>query len=292
MSTAAADEWKQKGNAHFKCKNFEEAIAAYSEAIKLQPDECSYWLNRCTSYRQLEQWGLAENDAAQALKLDPTNAKAAYGRSLCLRHLQRLKEALEVCEAGLAKNDSKAMQQLRNDILHEVKQEEVKAQKEAEAKAEAEAAAITKTAAKAEAARSDSSESSSDDSDSEVWLRDERRKEKRGARAISDEEMPSQQLGDFAACGDHANCQKLLTEGAAKVNWQRPKDGNSAMHRAADAGHVSVVKLLLAEQADPELKNNFLLSPFALAAHGSEVERFLRQVTAPLGEERRAGMRM
>ncbi|OLP95225.1 Protein unc-45-like A [Symbiodinium microadriaticum] len=78
--------------------------------------------------------------------------------------------------------------------------------------------------------------------------------------------------------------------GWADVNWRRPKDGNAALHLAAEWGHLEVVQLLLDSRADPELHNNYSMSPFALAAHGSDVENLLAKVTRPLAEDRRYAM--
>eukprot|EP00438_Fugacium_kawagutii_P009615 Skav215641 [mRNA] locus=scaffold736:276555:277842:- [translate_table: standard] len=69
-----------------------------------------------------------------------------------------------------------------------------------------------------------------------------------------------------------------LLQGGADVNWKRPKDGNTALHLAAEMGHLEVVQLLLAARADPESHNDFALSPFALAQHDSTVETLLAQV--------------
>eukprot|EP00434_Breviolum_minutum_P012687 symbB.v1.2.011185.t1/scaffold714.1/size170141/2 len=83
--------------------------------------------------------------------------------------------------------------------------------------------------------------------------------------------------------GDAENMMRLL-QGGADVNWKRPKDGNTALHLAAEMGHTEAVQLLLASRADPEIHNDFALSPFALAQHDSAVEKLLAEVTKPLGE--------
>lgn len=283
---ASADELKLKGNEHFKTNEFEKAAAAYTEAIALRPDECTYWLNRSNAYRQLLRWADAEQDAAKALELDPTNTKAAYGRALCLRKLQRLAEAFAACEAGLGQGENKALQQLRNELLHEQKQQEA-----AETKAKAKAAAPPPS--RRSASNSSSSSSSSDSSREGDWGGQRRGGRKKEVRAVTEEELPMQQLGQLAQRGDLEACSELLGSGrVANVNWKRPKDGNTALHLAADAGHVSVVEVLLAGKADPESSNDFLLSPFALAAHGSETERLLKKLTKPLGDERRGALKM
>lgn len=282
---ASADELKLKGNEHYKQQEFNEAAAAYSEAIALRPDQCTYWLNRSNAYRQLLRWADAEQDAAKALELEPTHTKAAYGRALCLRKLQRSADALAACEEGLRQGENKALEQLRNELLHEQKEQEAAATK---AKAKAKAAAPPPS--RRSASNSSSSSSSSDSSQEGGWGGQRRKKE---VRAVTEEELPMQQLGQLAARGDLEACRELLDSGrVANVNWKRPKDGNTALHLAADASHISVVEVLLEAKADPEAYNDFLLSPFALAAQGSETERLLKKVTKPLGEERRGALKM
>jgi len=46
-------EWKNKGNAEFKQKNFEKAIEHYSEAIKLDPTNQVFYSNRSGCYTSL-----------------------------------------------------------------------------------------------------------------------------------------------------------------------------------------------------------------------------------------------
>jgi stress-induced-phosphoprotein 1 len=41
-----ADSWKEKGNAHFKSKEFEQALQNYEKAIAVLPDEMSYYGNK------------------------------------------------------------------------------------------------------------------------------------------------------------------------------------------------------------------------------------------------------
>lgn len=40
-----ADGWKEKGNTHYKAKEFDEAIKMYEKAIELLPNEVTYYNN-------------------------------------------------------------------------------------------------------------------------------------------------------------------------------------------------------------------------------------------------------
>ena len=117
-------------------------------------------------------------------------------------------------------------------------------------------------------------------------------------REVREEELPSQELCIRASEGDVSEMRRLLQK--AEVNWKRPRDGNTALHLAAEMEHLEVlhralkelrtqaVQLLLEHRADPESCNHFALSAFALAQHGGAVEKLLAQVTKPLGERRYA----
>eukprot|EP00439_Symbiodinium_sp_Y106_P058651 s5262_g8.t1 len=109
---------------------------------------------------------------------------------------------------------------------------------------------------------------------------------------ISAKKRKQMALGKLAELGDLSALEEALSRGDADVNWRRPKDGNAALHLAAEWGHLEVVQLLLDSRADPELHNNYSMSPFALAAHGSDVENLLAKVTRPLAEDRRYAMKL
>jgi len=112
------------------------------------------------------------------------------------------------------------------------------------------------------------------------------------AEAEAGADSPRRQLFSCALRGDVDGCQSLLAaDSMLDINWQRPADGNTALHVAADQGHVEVARLLLGAGAQPEATNNFMLTPFSLAAKGSTVERLLAKLTRRLGDERRGALR-
>ena len=46
-------EAKERGNAHFKNAKFPQAIAEYTEAIKRDPSNPTYYSNRAAAYQKL-----------------------------------------------------------------------------------------------------------------------------------------------------------------------------------------------------------------------------------------------
>lgn len=59
MSKAAATAKKNEGNAFFKDKKYEEAIARYSEAIALDGKDVTFYSNRSACYAALEKYAEA-----------------------------------------------------------------------------------------------------------------------------------------------------------------------------------------------------------------------------------------
>jgi tetratricopeptide (TPR) repeat protein len=59
---------------------FDEAIADFSEAIRLDPKDCYPYRGRAKVYYQLEKYDLAEKDCTQAIALDPQHLKTHYNR--------------------------------------------------------------------------------------------------------------------------------------------------------------------------------------------------------------------
>mmetsp|Transcript_65180 Transcript_65180/g.124313 ORF Transcript_65180/g.124313 Transcript_65180/m.124313 type:complete len:409 (-) Transcript_65180:48-1274(-) len=113
----SAAEWKEKGNQHFKRREFFSAIAAYNEAIRLSPEDGTYWLNRAIAHRQLSGWQEALSDASRAVELQPGSEKALYTKACALEKLLRVPEALEACKAGLKLNpDNKTLLQLQQSL--------------------------------------------------------------------------------------------------------------------------------------------------------------------------------
>ncbi|CAE8612612.1 unnamed protein product [Polarella glacialis] len=111
-------------------------------------------------------------------------------------------------------------------------------------------------------------------------------------RVITEEEKPSQELYDSARQGNLERCKSLLSEGLVKdVNWRRPKDGNAALHTAAEEGHAKIVQTLVSARANVELINDFGLKPIALVPQGTEAYRILDKLSQPLCEVRRCAVR-
>lgn len=70
-----ANDHKERGNECIKAGNFSEAILHYSCAIKLNPNEATFYSNRSLAFLKLEQLYYANEDADRAIQLKPDWAK-------------------------------------------------------------------------------------------------------------------------------------------------------------------------------------------------------------------------
>ena len=74
-----AEERKTKGNELMKSERYEEALAAYTDAISLNNKNAVYFCNRAAAHSKLGNHQEAVEDCVTALEIDPTYSKA-YGR--------------------------------------------------------------------------------------------------------------------------------------------------------------------------------------------------------------------
>nr|KJB32063.1 hypothetical protein B456_005G221100 [Gossypium raimondii] len=91
----ASELLKEKGNAAFKGKQWNKAVNYYTEAIKLNGTNATYYNNRAAAYLELGCFQQAEEDCNKAISLDKKNVKAYLRRGTARDSLLCYKEALE-----------------------------------------------------------------------------------------------------------------------------------------------------------------------------------------------------
>ncbi|WCJ42077.1 Glutamyl-tRNA(Gln) amidotransferase subunit A [Euphorbia peplus] len=92
---AAAEIAKEKGNQAFKISQWQKAIIHYTDAIKLNGNNATYYSNRAAAYLELGSFLQAEDDCAKAISLDKKNVKAYLRRGTAREMLGYYKEAIE-----------------------------------------------------------------------------------------------------------------------------------------------------------------------------------------------------
>lgn len=98
-----AEDLKKQGNDKLTAKAFTEAIALYTEAIALVPDNAVYYANRAAAHSQVGNHQAAVDDSKSAIAIDGKYVKAYSRLGLAYFALGKYQEAItEGYEKGLA----------------------------------------------------------------------------------------------------------------------------------------------------------------------------------------------
>jgi tetratricopeptide (TPR) repeat protein len=73
-----AEEYSERGSKYFHEKNFDGAIADFTETIKIEPDNPFAYYKRGLSYTNKKEFDLAINDFTEAIRLEPNKFGAFY----------------------------------------------------------------------------------------------------------------------------------------------------------------------------------------------------------------------
>ena len=69
------EEHKAQGNELYKAKDFAGAIECYSQAIRLAPDNPTFYSNRSAAWQASNKMASCLEDCVRAVELDPTFLK-------------------------------------------------------------------------------------------------------------------------------------------------------------------------------------------------------------------------
>jgi len=104
--------FKDEGNAHFKAGEHLKAAAAYTKAIKAEPDNHVYYSNRSQAFLKLSKVAKAIEDADKCIALSPTFVKGYHRKATALAAMQDDAKKDEACQVlldaidlGLDSND-------------------------------------------------------------------------------------------------------------------------------------------------------------------------------------------
>ena len=97
-------EWVDVGNGHFAGERYTEALAAFEQAILLDPNFALAYHCKGAALENLNRHEEALAAYEQALLLDPNFALAYRGKGVALTNLNRHEEALAACEQALRLN--------------------------------------------------------------------------------------------------------------------------------------------------------------------------------------------
>lgn len=83
----------QQGAEHYRAKRYQEALAAYEEAIQLDPNDTSAYVGKGDSLRQLRLFKQSFHTYEQAHAIDLNNTSAYVGKSYALLELGEINRA-------------------------------------------------------------------------------------------------------------------------------------------------------------------------------------------------------
>ena len=89
------------GNNYFKNKQYPEAIQKYTEAIKDDPSDVTFYSNRSACYAALNQWTEAAEDGRQCIMTDKSFVKGYFRAALALQNLGNYEASLDAVKRGL-----------------------------------------------------------------------------------------------------------------------------------------------------------------------------------------------
>jgi tetratricopeptide (TPR) repeat protein len=93
--------YNNKGNVLQALGQYEEARVAFDEAIRLDPTHADAYCNKGTVLQSLGRYEEAIVVYDEAIRLDPTNADAYSNKGSALQHLGRYEEAIVACDEAI-----------------------------------------------------------------------------------------------------------------------------------------------------------------------------------------------
>jgi stress-induced-phosphoprotein 1 len=98
----SAASFKEQGNQFLQAKQYDEAIAAYTEAINLDPKDHVFFSNRSAAYLSKGDASSALADGQRCIELKGDWAKGYTRKGAALHALRRYEDAAAAYKAGLA----------------------------------------------------------------------------------------------------------------------------------------------------------------------------------------------
>jgi len=103
-----ASEAKERGNTALKEKRYDDAISAYTDAIRLDGNNHVYYANRSAAHASKSSYVEALHDAEKCVQMEPGFARGYGRKGAALYGLGRYGEAIVSYQRGLKEDDGNA----------------------------------------------------------------------------------------------------------------------------------------------------------------------------------------
>ncbi len=100
-STQAAWAFGMRGLIWDDQKEYDKAIADYSESIRLDPSQAGIWTNRGITLGKMKEYDKAIADLGWAIRLDPEDAVAYHNRGAAWAYKKEFEKALADCNEAV-----------------------------------------------------------------------------------------------------------------------------------------------------------------------------------------------
>src|SRR5260221_36398 len=107
-SPKTKEQWLDEGNVLYGLKRYGEALAAYDQAIRLDPNLAMAYVNKGNVLSDLKHYGEALAAYDQAIRLDPNLAMAYVNKGRALNELKRYGEALAILDQAIGLDPNNA----------------------------------------------------------------------------------------------------------------------------------------------------------------------------------------
>ncbi len=96
-----AETWYNLGVAYNNLKQYDRAIQAYREALRIQPEDAEAWSNLGTAYNGLKQYDQAIQAYREALRIQPELAEAWNNLGVAYNDLKQHDQAIQALREAL-----------------------------------------------------------------------------------------------------------------------------------------------------------------------------------------------
>jgi len=97
----SAEQLKNKGNACYRVKDYEQAIDWYSKALDKDPKNHALYTNRAAAYLGSKDFMKAIEDCERSVQYKPDWRKGYYRSASAYSSLGLFDDAKQVCQKGL-----------------------------------------------------------------------------------------------------------------------------------------------------------------------------------------------